>query len=113
MLIGEVVLLVGFIWASFSNLDNGYLLAVALPMLLIGLGQGLILAPVTAAGIYQAPNDLAGAASGLTNTMHQVGGAIGLSLLIAIGGSFSTSLLIMALFTAIALILVYFLIFPK
>ena len=42
-------------------------LAIGIPMLLVGLGQGWLLAPI--AGIHEVDASLSGAASGMTNTM--------------------------------------------
>lgn len=53
-------------------------------MVLIGIGQGGILSPLTAAGIAAASPEDAGAASGLVNVTHQLGGSLGLGLLVAI-----------------------------
>jgi hypothetical protein len=53
-------------------------------MALIGAGQGLAFAPLTNAGLAGvAPTD-AGAASGLVNTAHQLGMALGLAVLAAV-----------------------------
>jgi hypothetical protein len=53
-------------------------------MVLVGAGQGLAFAPLTNAGIAGvAPAD-AGAASGLVNTAHQLGTALGLAVLSAV-----------------------------
>jgi len=50
----------------------------------VGAGQGLAFAPLTNAGIAGvAPAD-AGAASGLVNTAHQLGTALGLAVLSAV-----------------------------
>ncbi|MCD2158681.1 MFS transporter [Fructobacillus sp. M1-13] len=106
LLIGEIFLLIGMTWTALSDLSAGYWLAIALPMTVIGLGQGLVLAPVTSAGLYQAPNHLSGIASGLTNTAHQVGGPIGLSLIVATTTKYHGEIGMMALYTGIALIVV-------
>ena len=65
-----------------SRLDAGsaYLTAVALPMVLIGAGQGAALGPLTAAGIAGVQPHDAGAASGVVNTAHQLGGSLGLGV---------------------------------
>lgn len=96
---GVIFLLAGFIWAGFSSFDSGYVLAVALPMLVLGVGQALITAPVTSAGIYKAPDEISGSASGMTNAVHQLGGPLGLSI-------------IMAVFTAVALMVTVVIIIP-
>ncbi|MFE7357456.1 hypothetical protein ACFU8Q_30970 [Streptomyces sp. NPDC057543] len=77
-------------WLSRLDLHTPYLTGVALPMVLIGAGQGLTLAPLTSSGIDGvAPAD-AGADSGLVNTVHQIGSALSLSILTAVAASVST-----------------------
>jgi EmrB/QacA subfamily drug resistance transporter len=49
--VGLVITAIGMIWLSRVDTDSSYWVAVALPMLLLGLGQGLGFAPLTAAGI--------------------------------------------------------------
>lgn len=52
--------------------------------LVIGFGQGPVFAPLTSAVISGASAADAGAASGLVNTFHQLGTALGLGLLVAL-----------------------------
>ncbi|MGO3604540.1 MAG: MFS transporter [Enterococcus malodoratus] len=106
LLVGEIILAAGLILLAFSNTANGYWAAILIPMLILGLGQGLILAPVTSAGVHEAPPELAGIASGVTNTMHQIGGPIGLSLIVSISNNFQTEIWLMALFTVISVVVV-------
>ncbi|SET27411.1 drug resistance transporter, EmrB/QacA subfamily [Enterococcus malodoratus] len=106
LLVGEIILAAGLILLAFSNTANGYWAAILIPMLILGLGQGLILAPVTSAGVHEAPPELAGIASGVTNTMHQIGGPIGLSLIVSITNNFQTEIWLMALFTVISVVVV-------
>ena len=81
---GTAVTLVGMAWLSRAGLADAYLTSVALPMVLVGAGQGLAFGPLTNAGIAGvAPAD-AGAASGLVNTAHQLGMALGLAVLSAV-----------------------------
>ncbi|MGH3247528.1 MAG: MFS transporter, partial [Trebonia sp.] len=75
----------GMAWLSRIGLHSAYLSAVAPPMVLIGIGQGLAFAPMTSAGIARVDGKDAGAASGLVNTFHQLGSALGLSVVTAIG----------------------------
>ncbi len=106
LLIGEITLSIGLILLAISNPENGYWQTVFVPMIILGLGQGLILAPVTSAGVYEAPDELAGIASGVTNTMHQIGGPIGLSLIVATTTNFQTEIWIMTVFTLISIVIV-------
>ena len=71
-------------WLSLVHPGSTYLTAIALPMILIGAGQGLAFAPLTSAGISGVQAEDAGAASGLVNTAHQLGSALGLGILVAV-----------------------------
>ncbi|GAA2981520.1 MFS transporter [Streptomyces lactacystinicus] len=50
------------------------------PLVVMGLGMGLIVAPITDAVLAEVPREHAGSASGLINTVQQVGNALGLGL---------------------------------
>jgi EmrB/QacA subfamily drug resistance transporter len=115
---GVLTTLAGTAWLSRADAAGGYLASVALPMLLVGAGQGLAFAPLTSFGIVGAPAADAGAASGLVNTFHQLGMALGLAVLVAVSttapdptGRFSyallgsTSLLSLSLVVVLAFLL--------
>ncbi|MCI1983429.1 MAG: MFS transporter [Bifidobacteriaceae bacterium] len=76
--------LLGMVWMSRFVPSLGYWWGIAAPMLVIGFGQGLALSPFTAAGVAHTLPEDAGAASGVVNVMHQIGGSVGLSALVAI-----------------------------
>lgn len=76
--------LLGMAWLSRVDSGTPYWLGVALPMLLIGAGQGMTLSPLTAAGIAGVPAQDAGAASGIVNVAHQLGNSLGLAILVAL-----------------------------
>jgi EmrB/QacA subfamily drug resistance transporter len=117
MIMGQVILLTGMFLSFISQPEWGYFYAMAFQMMIIGLGQGWLLAPLTAAGVAGVPPELSGAASGLTNMMHQLGGPVGLSIVVL----FSSSVidlsayyhLIMAFITAFLLIGFLILIFTN
>jgi EmrB/QacA subfamily drug resistance transporter len=81
---GVAVTLIGMAWLSRLSADTPYLTGVALPMVLIGVGQGGALGPFTAAGITGVAAEDAGAASGLVNVAHQLGGSLGLGVLVTV-----------------------------
>ena len=57
---------------------------IGVPLLIMGVGMGAAFTPLTTAGIAGvAPAD-AGAASGLVNVAHQLGGAIGVAVLVTV-----------------------------
>ena len=81
---GLSISFVGMGWLSQVGADSSYLTGIALPMVLLGVGQGLALSPLTSAGISGVSADNAGAASGVVNVAHQLGNSLGLSVLIAL-----------------------------
>ncbi|NJE32414.1 MFS transporter [Lactobacillus agilis] len=113
LLSGEIILALGFILIILANQANGYWQVLFIPMMVIGIGQGLIFAPVTAAGIDSAPLKLAGIASGVTNTMHQLGGAVGLAMIVASTTDFKTELKMILVFTVLGTIMVMLLMRKK
>lgn len=81
---GVAVSAVGMAWLGQVGPDTAYLFGVALPMVLIGAGQGATLSPMTVVGVAGVSPQDAGAASGLVNVAHQLGGTLGLSLLVVV-----------------------------
>ncbi|GAB3124230.1 MFS transporter [Novispirillum itersonii] len=57
---------------------------LALPLIGLGLGQGLTLSPLMVVSVAGIPPERAGAASGLVNAAHQLGGALGLAVLVVV-----------------------------
>jgi EmrB/QacA subfamily drug resistance transporter len=78
------VSVMGMVWLGRLSADTPYLTGIALPMILIGAGQGGALGPLTAAGIAGVAPEDAGAAGGVTNVAHQLGGSLGLGILVAV-----------------------------
>ncbi|WP_457189226.1 MFS transporter [Nocardioides sp. P5_E3] len=81
---GVALTLAGMGWLAQVDAASTYLSGIALPMVLIGAGQGLAFAPLTTFGIIGVRAEQAGAASGLVNTAHQLGMATGLAILVAV-----------------------------
>ena len=71
-------------WLSRLTAGTPYLTGIGLPILLIGAEQGGALGPLTAAGIAGVAPEDAGAAGGVTNVAHQIGGSLGLGILVAV-----------------------------
>ncbi|RTL44397.1 MAG: MFS transporter [Burkholderiales bacterium] len=81
---GVALTAAGMAWLAQVSAHSSYFANVALPMAVLGIGQGLALSPLTIAGVAGvAPQD-AGAASGLVNASHQLGGSVGLALLVVV-----------------------------
>ena len=90
------------VWLTALDLKSSYAANVLPPLLLLGLGLGLIFAPamsLATAGV--APND-AGVSSAMVNTSQQVGGSIGTSLLNTLATSAAAAYLVGRQHTAAA-----------
>lgn len=74
----------GMAWLSRMSVDTTYLTGIALPMIVIAIGQGAALSPLTSAGIAGIAPEDAGAASGVVNVAHQLGASLGLGILVAV-----------------------------
>lgn len=75
----------GLVGALFLTDRSSYVFAVTPILLLLGIGQGLAMSPMTSLGIQDAAPDIAGAASGLVNVTHQLGGSLGLAIMVSLG----------------------------
>jgi EmrB/QacA subfamily drug resistance transporter len=85
LLIGGVfVALVGMAWLSRITADTAYFPQIAVPMLLLGLGIGTALTPLTTAGVAGVEPKDAGAASGVVNVAQQLGSSLGLGILVTV-----------------------------
>lgn len=81
---GALVAAAGFAWQTRIAPGSGYLSAILGPAVLISLGGGLLNTPLTTIVTAGVPAHDAGAASGLMNTTKQVGGALGLAVLVTL-----------------------------
>ena len=89
MVVGALTSTVSLLWLSQLSAGSGYL-GVLGPLVLLGLGNGAAFVPLTAAGLSGVPPEHAGAASGLINVAQQVGGSLGLAVLVTVFGNAAT-----------------------
>jgi EmrB/QacA subfamily drug resistance transporter len=81
----------GLLWFAQVPPNGSYVSDLLGPMLLAAVGLGFAFVPVTIAAVTGIRPDQAGLASGLVNTSQQVGGALGLAILVAIANSTTAS----------------------
>ncbi|MFD1417843.1 MFS transporter [Companilactobacillus keshanensis] len=86
---GIVLMFVGSLLAAIIKIQTGYWLAIALPMVIIGIGQGMALGTLTVAGVAHTTPELSGSASGVVNAVHQIGGSVGLSVVVALTAQYT------------------------
>ena len=88
LIAGLLFVFAGLLWFSRVRATGGsYPADVLGPSLLAGIGLGLSFVPVTIAAVTGTRPTEAGLASGLINTAQQVGGALGLAILVTIANS--------------------------
>lgn len=71
---------------AISSVDasTDYFPAVGIPLILLGFGMGLAFAPLTSVAMLGVPTAEAGAASGLVNAAHQLGGSLGIAAMVSV-----------------------------
>ena len=84
LLFGTIVTLLGVLMLFGLDLKHGYMISVALPMIVIGIGQGFSFGPLTVSGVANTPKELGGATSSSVNVFHQLGSSILLSLVVTL-----------------------------
>jgi EmrB/QacA subfamily drug resistance transporter len=87
LLAGLTLALAGMIWMSRLSDGTAFFPGIALPLALLGTGMGMALTPLTGAGIAGVAPDDAGAASGVVNVAQQLGGSLGLGILVTVFAS--------------------------
>jgi EmrB/QacA subfamily drug resistance transporter len=91
MMAGLVPVIVGMTWLAQISPGTSYLPGIGGPMLLLGSGMGLVFVPLTMAALRGVRPEDSGAAASMVNVTQQVGGALGLAILITVFGHASRS----------------------
>jgi EmrB/QacA subfamily drug resistance transporter len=89
MVLGAVLATAGLGWLSQISAGSSYVGGILGPMLLFASGMGFLFVPLTVVAVSGVRNEDSGAASGLLNVMQQVGGSLGLSILVTVFGTAS------------------------
>ncbi|MFD3485870.1 MFS transporter [Streptomyces sp. NPDC058665] len=89
MVVGSTITGLGLFWQTLITPESSYLSGVLGPMVLFGFGMGLNFVTLTLTAVSGVAQHEAGAASGLLNASQQVGGSLGLSILVTVFGTAS------------------------
>jgi EmrB/QacA subfamily drug resistance transporter len=89
MLAGSLLITAGTIWLTQLDASSTYLANMVGPLLIFGLGAGMLFIPLVGRAIANVAPEDSGAASGLLNVVQQVGGALGLGILVTVFGTAS------------------------
>ena len=87
LVFGLSMIAIGLLWFSRVDADGSYVADVLGPSIVAAIGLGFSFVPVTIAAVAGVSDSEAGLASGLVNTSQQVGGALGLAVLVTIANS--------------------------
>jgi predicted MFS family arabinose efflux permease len=94
LIAGLLLIAGGLVWFGQVSAPGGtYLGDILFPSLLAAFGLGFAFVPVTIAAVTGTKPNEAGLASGLINTAQQVGGALGLAVLVAVANGRTDSVL--------------------
>ncbi|GAA4549237.1 MFS transporter [Amycolatopsis samaneae] len=88
---GMVIAALGLFWLSNLDLTSTYTSGVLGPLIVMGLGIGLSMAPAMSVATFGVDPHDAGVGSAAVNTMQQVGGSIGTALLSTLASNAATS----------------------
>jgi predicted MFS family arabinose efflux permease len=89
MVAGMLPVIASMAWLWQVTPATGYWSGIFGPMLLVGLGMGLVFVPLTTTSLAGVPASDSGAASGLVNMIQLAGGSLGLGVLVAVFGTAS------------------------
>jgi hypothetical protein len=89
MLVGMVPVVIGMAWLSRVSPLTSYWSGVFGPIVLLGAGMGVVFVPLTTASLAGVRMEDSGAASSMVNVMQQLGGTVGLAVLVAVFGTAS------------------------
>lgn len=81
---GTTLITAGIAWLTRLSTDTGYLTGLLGPMLLFGVGVGLCFMPLNMIIMSGLPPQSTGAASGVLQAMQQLGGSLGLAILVTV-----------------------------
>jgi EmrB/QacA subfamily drug resistance transporter len=84
MLFGSALVAGGMLWLSRLSPTSSYVTGILGPILVFGIGVAFLTIPVTILAVGEVRPEDAGAASSLINAVQQVGGALGLAILVTV-----------------------------
>ncbi|MEU6544772.1 MFS transporter [Streptomyces sp. NPDC046859] len=91
MVTGAILAAAGLAWLTLTDVHSTYLGSVLGPMLVFSLGMGMEFVSLTLMALSDVTPEETGAASGLLNATQQVGGSLGLSILVTMYGTASNN----------------------
>ncbi|MDO0938831.1 MFS transporter [Streptomyces sp. DG2A-72] len=91
MVTGAILAATGLAWLTLTDVHSTYAGSILGPILVFSLGMGMEFVSLTLMALSNVPTHETGAASGLLNATQQVGGSLGLSILVTMFGTASNN----------------------
>jgi EmrB/QacA subfamily drug resistance transporter len=85
--VGSALVMSSLIWLRLLDDSSGYWQMLVVPFVLNGIGAGLTFMPITVVALSDVEPQHAGTASGLLQTTQQIGGALGLAIIVTVYAS--------------------------
>lgn len=89
MVVGAILAAAGLAWLTLTDVHSTYAGSILGPILVFALGMGMEFVSLTLMALSNVSTRETGAASGLLNATQQVGGSLGLSILVTMFGTAS------------------------
>ncbi|MEC4018636.1 MFS transporter [Streptomyces sp. H27-D2] len=89
MVLGAILAASGLSWLTLTDIHSSYLGSILGPLLVFGTGMGMQFVSLTLMAVSGVEPRDSGAASGILNATQQVGGSLGLSILVTVFGTAS------------------------
>ncbi|MEU0934053.1 MFS transporter [Embleya sp. NPDC005971] len=87
MVVGAILAATGLAWLTRTDVHSTYAGSILGPTLIFGLGMGMQFVSLTLMAVSGVARHETGAATGLLNATQQVGGSLGLSILVTVFGT--------------------------
>ncbi|MFG2745102.1 MFS transporter [Streptomyces chartreusis] len=91
--LGMILAAVGMLWLTALDTSSAYTAHVLPPLIVTGLGMGLVISTAMSQATSRVQPEVSGAASAMVNTAQQVGGSLGTALLNTLVAAATTSYL--------------------
>ncbi|WP_261560210.1 MFS transporter [Frankia tisae] len=89
MLVGAALSTGAMLWLAQVSVTSSYVSIALGPLLMFGAGLGLLFVPLSVSLVAGVPTEQSGAAASMMVTTQQVGGSLGLAVLVTVFGSAS------------------------
>ncbi len=88
---GLTAVAIALAWLSRLGVNSSYATSILPPMLIMAAGLGFAFISLFPTALAKIPSEMAGLGSAMVNVMQQVGGSLGLSILVTVSATATTS----------------------